>query len=175
MNLKKFLLFAFVAIAVALSAHGADLSREALNLRAQIKSYLTQTGHNPTIDQDGDVRFTYEGHVFYIQIFDIAGDIAFDYDNSSYYVHFQDYKDAVAVSLFKSYRNDTGKSNAALDRICYDVMSDFVMVKVYPSSTYKTIRVETEALYTTSAQVKEFFEDNLMVVSIVAEDLLERF
>lgn len=152
--MKKISILFIFALLASVVAH-AELSQRALNMRTQLKSYINSLGYNPSIDKDGD--------------------IAFDYDNSSYYVHFQDYKDAVAVSLFKSYRNDTGKSNAALDRICYDVMSDFVMVKVYPSSTYKTIRVETEALYTTSAQVKEFFEDNLMVVSIVAEDLLERF
>lgn len=151
--MKKISILFIFALLASVVAH-AELSQRALNMRTQLKSYINSLGYNPSIDEDGD--------------------IAFEYDNLSYYVHFQDYKDAVAVSLVKSFRNDTGKSNAAIDRICYDVMSDFVMVKVYPTTTYKSIRVETESLYSTSAQVKEFFEDNLMIVSIVAEDLLDR-
>lgn len=151
--MKKISILFIFALLASVVAH-AELSQKALNMRTQLKSYINSLGYNPSIDEDGD--------------------IAFEYDNLSYYVHFQDYKDAVAVSVVKSFRNDTGKSNAAIDRICYDVMSDFVMVKVYPTTTYKAIRVETESLYTTSAQVKEFFEDNLMIVSIVAEDLLDR-
>ena len=152
--MKKISILFIFALVATVTACASELSQKALNMRTQLKSYISQLGYNPYIDEDGD--------------------IAFEYENSGYYVHFQDYKSVVAVSLVKSFRNDTGKSNAAIDRLCYDVMSDFVMVKVYPTTTHKSIRIEVEALYNTSAQVKEFFEDNLLIVSIVADDLLER-
>ena len=152
--MKKISILFILALVASVTAYASELSPKALNMRTQLKSYIKEMGYNPSIDEDGD--------------------IAFDCEDSFYYVHFQDYKDAVAVSLVKSFHNDTGKSNAAIDRLCYDLMYDFVMVKVYPTTTYKTIRVEVEALYSTSAQVKEFFEDNLLIVSIVADDLLDR-
>ncbi len=148
---KISILFIFTVLA-SLVAH-AELSQKALNMRTQLKSYINTLGYNPTIDEDGDIVFKYDGMV--------------------YYMHFQDYKNVVAVSIVNSIKNDTS-SHAAVDRLCYDMMNDYIMVKVYPTTTYKSIRVEIESLFDTSAQVREFFEENLMIVSIVAEELLER-
>lgn len=154
MNLKKFLLFAFVAIAVALSAHGADLSREALNLRAQIKSYLTQTGHNPTIDQDGDVRFTYEGHVFYIQIFDIAGDIALRY--------------MVGVSI-----PDNVSQTRAKD-ICVQVAQQKLCTRAVVTPSGQSINVQIDGFCSGIAMFKDVFSTNMKLLDSVSDDVLEQ-
>ncbi|MBO4955808.1 MAG: hypothetical protein J6C77_05340 [Muribaculaceae bacterium] len=145
----------FIFALIASFAANAELSQKALNMRSQIKSYINSLGYSPYIDEDGDISFTYDG--------------------SSYYMHLQDYKDAVAVSIVKGFSNDTDLSHSTIDKLCWSIQQDYILVKVYPTTSYKTIRVEVEALYKTAAQVKQFFDDNLTVVSIVADALVERY
>lgn len=152
--MKKISILSILIFLVSIASNAADLSQKAQNMRSQLKSYLSSNGYSPSIDSDGDIKFTHDG--------------------GSFYVHFQDYKSEVAVSIYKMYTNDTDLSNATLKNICQEIMTEYIMAKVYMSSTCKTLYIEAEALYDTPAQVKDLFESNLMLVSIIADKFLER-
>lgn len=151
--MKKISLLFIFALLASVVAH-AELSQKALNMRTQLKSHIASMDLSPYIDEDGDIRF--------------------DYDGLKYYVHFQDFNDVVAVSIVKNFTNDAGLSNSKVDKICYDITENFLLVKVYANSKYEIIRVELEALYNTPAQVKELFYYSLVSVSSAARELLDR-
>lgn len=132
----------------------ADLSQKALNMRSQIKSYLNTEGYSPSIDSDGDIAFTYDGGKFY--------------------VHFQDYKDKVAVSIVKYLKNDTDLSHSSIDKLCWSIDSDYMLVKVYPNTSYSQLKIEAEALYDNASQFKQFFFTNIVIVDLVTDELIER-
>lgn len=154
MNLKKFLLFAFVAIAVALSAHGADLSREASNLRSQIKSYLSQEGYVPSIDEDGDIKFKYQGNTYFIRLFDIAGDIALRY--------------MVGVSIPDNVSQTRAKA------ICIQVAQQKLCTRAVVTPSGQSISVQIDGFCSGIAMFKDVFSTNMMLLDSVSDDVLEQ-
>lgn len=152
--MKRISILAILIFFISIASTAADLSQKAQNMRTQLKSFLTSNGYSPSIDSDGDIKFKHDG--------------------GTYYVHFQDYQSEVAVSIYKMYNNDTDLSSEALKNICQDIMRDYIMAKLYMSSTYKTIYIEVEALYDTPTQVKDLFESNLLLLSIIVDKFLER-
>lgn len=50
------------------SSGDGNLSATLRNFRSQIVDYLRYEGYTPTIDSDGDVKFTYNGSSFFIQL-----------------------------------------------------------------------------------------------------------
>lgn len=153
MNLKKFLLFAFVAISAAMSAYGADLSREALNLRSQIKSYLSQEGYVPTIDEDGDIKFKYQGNTYFIQLFDIGGDIALRY--------------MVAVSIPDNVSQTRAKA------ICIKIAQQKLCSRAVVTSSGRSISVQIDGFCSGIAMFKDLFLTNMMLLDGVSDNVLE--
>ena len=152
--MKKISILAILIFIVSIASNAADLSQKAQNMRTQLKSYLSSNGYTPSIDSDGDIKFKHDGGTFF--------------------VHFHDYQSKVAVSIYKMYDNDTNLSSTALKNICQEIITEYIMAKLYMSSTYNTITIEVEALYDTPAQVKDLFESNLLLVSIIDGKFLER-
>ncbi|MBR1923195.1 MAG: hypothetical protein IJ838_05550 [Paludibacteraceae bacterium] len=46
----------------------AELNENQLALRRSISSFLRDEGYSPTIDDDGDIRFKYEGDSYYVLV-----------------------------------------------------------------------------------------------------------
>lgn len=151
--MKKLSLIFLFTLVCSIVAH-AELSQKALNMRSQIKTYISGKGYSPSIDSDGD--------------------IAFKVDGESYYVHLQDYRGVVAVAITKYLNNNTELSHGTIDKICWSLGNDYRLVKIYPTSTYQSVKVEVEALYDTASQFNQFFDTNLLIVSIVTDALVER-
>lgn len=66
--MKKFL-FALVAI-MACAGFSARADKSALeqSFTNEVKKFLLNEGYAPTIDEDGDVKFKYEGDTFYVMV-----------------------------------------------------------------------------------------------------------
>ncbi|MDE6382823.1 MAG: hypothetical protein K2K79_00545 [Paramuribaculum sp.] len=153
MNLKKLLLVAFVAISAAMSAYGADLSREALNLRSQIKSYLSQEGYVPSIDEDGDIKFKYQGNTYFIQLFDIVGDIALRY--------------MVGVTI------PDNVSQARAKEVCLYVAQQKLCTRAIVTSSGRTINVQIDGFCSGISMFKDLFLTNMKLLDGVSDNVLE--
>ena len=75
--MKKLFSILVCLFMITVSAH-ADLNAGQIKLRNEIKNFLQEEGYVPSIDQDGDITFKYEGKTYYIQIDDS--------DTSPYYI-----------------------------------------------------------------------------------------
>lgn len=73
--MKRFLLTiisSIISILWTVSAIAADrdYNSEQYALRSEIMSFIKDEGFSPEIDSDGDVKFKYEGHAFYVVVSD---------------------------------------------------------------------------------------------------------
>ena len=154
MNLKKILMLAVVAIAMVVSASAADLSSEARSLRTQIKSYLSQEGYVPSIDEDGDIKFKYQGNTYFIQLFDIAGDIALRY--------------MVGVTI------PDNVSQARAKAICLEITQQKLCSRAIVTSSGRTINVQIDGFCSGISMFKDLFLTNMMLLDGVSDNVLEK-
>ena len=65
--MKRILLSLFVAIIGLGAVAEDDVTGNARSMRTQIVNYIRNEGYNPSVDDDGDIMFRYEGDNYYIQ------------------------------------------------------------------------------------------------------------
>lgn len=73
--MKKSFLLTLVAVVMGMTAFAQStttktLSYEQRGLRDKIQSYLKSEGFQPTIDNDGDLSFKYQGGTYYVVVSD---------------------------------------------------------------------------------------------------------
>ena len=59
--MKRILLSLFVAIIGLGAVAEDDVTGNARSMRTQIVNYIRNEGYNPSVDDDGDIMFRYEG------------------------------------------------------------------------------------------------------------------
>lgn len=139
-------------IAMAMSAHAADLSQKALNFRTQIKSYLSSGGYEPSIDSDGDVKFKYNGYTYYIRVVDISGDIMVRY--------------MVGVTV----PDNVGRGRA--NKICLNIAQKKLCARAFLTESGSTIFVQIDAFCSGLSMFKSLFEANMMLLDTVSDDVV---
>lgn len=154
MNLKKILLLSVMAIAMAVSAgaSGSDLSVEARSLRAKIVSYLSETQHSPSIDEDGDIRFTYEGNTYFIQLFDIGDKVALRY--------------LVGVTVPEGVSQQKAKS------ICISIVQSKLCSRALLSSSGRSIHVQLDGFCSGIQMFKSLFKANMILLDTVSDNVI---
>jgi hypothetical protein len=65
---KKTVFFLIVLMLVGITCLSAQMSRS--QLQEMYVSFLKGEGYSPSVDSDGDVNFTAQGHKFYINVMD---------------------------------------------------------------------------------------------------------
>ncbi|MCL1813088.1 MAG: YbjN domain-containing protein [Treponema sp.] len=63
---RKTMCFCIVLMLTGITCLSAQMSKK--QLQDMYVAYLTSEGYNPSVDKDGDVNFTAEGHKFYINV-----------------------------------------------------------------------------------------------------------
>lgn len=66
--MRKFLILSIAIILYSNICFADDLTPEQLQLRSEIKTFLSQEGFMPEIDPDGDIKFKKEGRTYYVTI-----------------------------------------------------------------------------------------------------------
>ena len=153
MRIKKLLLLAVMVLTMAFAAGAADLSSKALTFRSQIKSYLSNQGYTPSIDDDGDVKFKYGGYTYYIHVMEFNGNLITRY--------------MVGVNA------PDDMSRARANALCLKVSQNKICARSYLTTSGKTIFVELDAFCSGIAMFKDMFSVNMQLLDGVSDGLIE--
>lgn len=152
MNLKK-LFVVMMVITMSMAAHADGLSSKALNLRSQIKSYLATEGYTPSIDDDGDIKFKYNGYTYYISLADVSDDVVIRY--------------MVGVTVPDSLTR--GQAN----KLCLDLTQGKLCVRAILTTSGKTIYVQIDAFCSGISMFKSLFLKNMQLLDSTSDSLVE--
>lgn len=109
--IKKIFMTLLMAVTVfGLSA--ADLDQSQLNLRNNIFSFLQSEGYTPSIDNDGDIKFKYQGIISYVSVSST--------DSSPYF-----------VEVYQVFTRNAKYSKTVAELACHE-LNLYKGVKVYP-------------------------------------------
>lgn len=113
-------LFALFAMLVLWSAAYAEFSSSQVELRTDLKNFLTEEGFQPEIDGDGDIKYKYQGKTYFISIIVDNEETPFLVNLDSYYTY-PEGMPRIAVKL-SAYKLNNWKS---IKLVCGD--SNFII------------------------------------------------
>lgn len=137
---------------ITMTSSAQTLTGNALTMRTSIQSYLRSEGYVPEIDNDGDIKFKYEGRTWYIRL--------------------QNYDDFVYVDTF--YMLDLTDGNMAEVRKAADraqVAYKFVRCDI----SGNTLSISVVLPIKTITQYKEMFANILSVIGFTKQKFLEEY
>ncbi len=148
MKIKYFLMAIAMMLCTNIYAQ-KSMSSAQQNLRSSILSYLRSEGYQPSIDEDGDIKFKRQGDVYFV--------IVSNKDESPMYV---------ALAKYFTYGEKFTKSKINL---CAEEINKYKMIKLMPNESSFMLHAE---MYLTSASAFTNVFTKMMEVMEDAEEEL---
>lgn len=114
--MKKLLLYLILILITPVIAFAEGLNREQLQLRMEIVKFLSAEGISSSIDDDGDVRFEIDDHIYYFII------------NEAWSA-----PDPLSVTLYREFIYDEVHSYEKIQK-CINLVNQYNVVKLYCSA-----------------------------------------
>lgn len=150
----KKILFILITLLANANVYASDVTGDALSMRTQIKNYLAQEGYVPSIDEDGDIAFKYEG--------------------TKYYISCENYSEMVYLTV-SSYIG-AGDTNATLlRRVCNDVQRGLKIVRINLSSSQETVTIECADVLTSITEFKRMFYNYMTILQLADERIKDKY
>lgn len=134
------------------SGGDGDMSASLRNFRSQIVEYLRYEGHNPSIDSDGDVKFTYNGSTFFIQL--------------------SNFDDQILVRYLVFVTVPERVSNAQATNVAYNIVANKICCRAYLISSGGNITVRVDGLCTGIQMFKDLFRANMKLIDSVSDQVI---
>ena len=146
--MKRILLSLFVAIIGLGAVAEDDVTGNARSMRTQIVNYIRNEGYNPSVDDDGDIMFRYEGDNYYIQC--------------------QNYGEEVYVRTFSDMSTDESPINR-VRRAADFGQNEYKFVRVLVLDGF--IRTECVVSINTLSEYKRRFRSYLTIIQEVEKEI----
>lgn len=150
--MKRILLSLFVAIIGLGAVAEDDVTGNARSMRTQIVNYIRNEGYNPSVDDDGDIMFRYEGDNYYIQC--------------------QNYGDEVYVRTFSDMSTDESPINR-VRRAADFGQNEYKFVRVLVLDGF--IRTECVVSINTLSEYKRRFRSYLTIIQEVEKEIKNNY
>lgn len=137
-----------VCLGATVFAQSNTLSGSQLALRNNIQSFLKTEGFQPTIDDDGDIKFKRQGYNYYVKIYPADDDPMF-----------------VQFSIYFNYSDDITRTKIIL----FNSEHNYKMCKVFPANEYYVIR--SELYLTKSSSFTDIFYKILSVMDGLRDEI----
>lgn len=134
------------------SSGDGNLSATLRNFRSQIVDYLRYEGYTPTIDSDGDVKFTYNGSSFFIQL--------------------SEFNDQLLVRYLVFVTVPDRVSQAQARNVAYNIVANKICSRAYLTSSGSSIAVRIDALCTGIQMFKNLFSANMKLIDNVSDQVV---
>lgn len=148
--MKKIALFltVFVFFGGSIMAQSKTLSSSQLAMRNSIQSYLKSEGFQPTIDEDGDIKFKRQGGIYFVRV--SATD-----ENPMF----------VRISKYFNYSDAITQTKLHL----FNIDNDYKMCKVVTGNEF--FMIKSEMFATTSSSFTNIFYRILQVMDGAEEEI----
>ena len=150
--MKRILLSLFVAIIGLGAVAEDDVTGNARSMRTQIVNYIRNEGYNPSVDDDGDIMFRYEGDNYYIQC--------------------QNYGDEVYVRTFSDMSTDESPINR-VRRAADFGQNEYKFVRVLVLDGF--IRTKCVVSINTLSEYKRRFRSYLTIIQEVEKEIKNNY
>lgn len=151
--MKKIMLFVMLLLAT-MPLVAEELTQEEKRFRSQIQSYIRDEGYSPYIDTDETVTFKYEGDTYWVVV--------------------EEYKNGFYVTFNMSLGMEDANVRDAL--IAADeTMSELKFLRIYRTSSKKSLMIQVAGYYTSINQFKEMFSSMLYIVSEGEQRLQDKY
>lgn len=148
-NAVMLLMLTIGFVTIASAQNPSNLNSKQLLLRNQIQSFLKTEGFQPTLDDDGDIKFKRQGNVYFIRVNSSDEDPMF-----------------VSVSKYFNYSDAITRTKIMLFN---DGENDYKMCKIVPGNN--AFIIKAEMFLTTSSSFTDIFYRILKVMD-GAEDAI---
>jgi len=140
--MKKYII-AFVALlACTFTMTAAEKTQREQSFAKQISDFLRAEGYQPSIDDDGDVAFKYQGDKFWVSV--------------------EEYDDGYYVKLFSVMSAEDTNRRGVLEA-CAQTMAAYKYVRCYPVKS--SIIYECTSYFSNLYQFKLLFPDLMQVLT----------